>query len=76
VAGPPEDALGTLHRYRDAIIGAPRVEVAAALFPGTADDAFLRSRLWSSLDRLGVGAVPIRPGDLSGLARLVASLIE
>ena len=75
-AGPPEDALGTLHRYRDAIVEGPPVEIAAALFPGTADDAFLRSRLWTSLETLGVGAVPVRPGDLGGLARFVAGLIE
>ena len=75
-AGPPEDALGTLHRYRDAIVEGPPVEIAAALFPGTADDAFVRSRLWTSLDALGVGAIPVRPGDLGGLARFARDLID
>ncbi|PAP76167.1 DUF2357 domain-containing protein [Rubrivirga marina] len=75
-AGPPEDALGTLHRYRDAIVEGPPVEIAAALFPGTADDAFFRSRLWTSLGSLGVGAIPFRPGDLGALTRFVADLTE
>ena len=42
-AGPPEDALGTLHRYRDAIVGSDRqsrVDGAVALFPGADDVAF------------------------------------
>lgn len=71
-AGPPEDALGALHRYRDAIAdGGPPVTVAAALFPGDPDDAFRRSRLWTSLGTLGVGAVPLRPGRADALAGAV-----
>ena len=72
-AGPPEDALGTLHRYRDAIPGA--VEVAAALFPGTDDEAFRASRLWTSLDALGVGAIPARPGDTAALADFIGVVV-
>lgn len=74
-AGPPEDALGTLHRYRDAIVEGPPVEVAAALFPDDSDDAFYRSRLWTSLGTLGVGAVPIQPGATDALARLLTDLL-
>ncbi|WP_412070553.1 DUF2357 domain-containing protein [Rubrivirga sp. IMCC43871] len=72
-SGPPEDALGTLHRYRDAILG--DITLAAALFPGTPDDAFFRSRLWTSLDTLGVGAVPLRPGTTDALDRLVTGIV-
>ena len=68
-SGPPEDALGTLHRYRDAIPGV--VEVAAALFPGTDDPAFRTSRLWTSLGTLGVGAIPVRPGGTAALADFI-----
>ena len=75
-AGPPEDALGTLHRYRDAIAdGGLPVETAAALFPGTADAAFLNSRLWTSLGALGVGAVPLRPGHTDALAAFIGGLL-
>lgn len=74
-AGPPEDALGSLHRYRDAIVEAPRVRTAAALFPGTADDAFYASRLWTSLDGLGVGAIPLRPGARDALDRFTRALV-
>ncbi len=74
-AGPPEDALGTLHRYRDAIVQGPPVAVAAALFPGTPDDLFYGSRLWTSLDTLGVGAIPLRPGAEGALATFIAGLV-
>ena len=76
-AGPPEDALGTLHRYRDAIAdGGPPVETAAALFPGAWDAAFQTSRLWTSLDALGVGAVPLRPGHTDALAAFIGGLLR
>ena len=80
-AGPPEDALGTLHRYRDAIAdGGPPVETAAALFPGAETDAetdaFRDSRLWTSLETLGVGAVPLRPGHTAALAAFIGGLLS
>ena len=73
-AGPPEDALNTLHRYRDAIPG--EVAVAAALFPGRPGDPFYLSRLWTSLEALGVGAVPVAPGGLEALDRFIAALVR
>lgn len=78
-AGPPEDALGTLHRYRDAIVapdGGPWIDTAVALFPGAADAAFFASRLWSSIGRLGVGAVPLRPGRLDAVRRFLADVLS
>ncbi|MEM7786803.1 MAG: DUF2357 domain-containing protein, partial [Bacteroidota bacterium] len=78
-AGPPEDALGTLHRYRDAIVapgGGPYVDTAVALFPGDPDDAFFASRLWSSIGRLGVGALPLRPGRPEAVRRFMAGLLD
>lgn len=77
-AGPPEDALGTLHRYRDAIVGPdrqPHIDRAVALFPGDDDAGFRASRLWTSIDALGVGAVPLRPGHVGALRDLLAGLI-
>ena len=72
--GPPKDAINVLHRYRDAILEfdkmvqeAPQLKrsvvQAAALFPmnGQPDEDFRESRLWMSLDRLGVGAIPLLP---------------
>ncbi len=78
-AGPPEDALGTLHRYRDAIVGRdrqPAVGHAVALFPGTDDAAFRASRLWTSIGSLGVGAVPLRPGQTRALRDLLRRFID
>jgi hypothetical protein len=74
--GPPDDAINVLHRYRDAILDAdspanggvtPKRTVieGVALFPYrerlTGD--FRKSRLWESVNRLGVGAIPALPGE-------------
>lgn len=73
VPGPPQDALNVLHRYRDAILdkqplGAPprrSVIEAVALFPSAPDPAqFKQSRLWRTLDRIGIGAIPVLPENL------------
>jgi hypothetical protein len=68
--GPPEDALNAMHRYRDAILdeldGVTRRTVvqAAALFPLRPDStAYEAAPLWRALDRIGVGAIPLLPGQ-------------
>lgn len=76
VAGPPADAIGALHRYRDAIRApdgsAGWIDEALALFP-PADDlaAFERSKLWIGLADIGVGAIPLVPGQTEWLRRWV-----
>ncbi|MEL6615363.1 MAG: DUF2357 domain-containing protein, partial [Bacteroidota bacterium] len=60
--GPPEDALGDLHRYRDAIVdasGERLIERAAALYPHRAARGFEGSRLWRAHADVGVGAIPL-----------------
>lgn len=75
--GPPEDALNVLHRYRDAILvegeeeGTPKRATvqAAALFPyRDQSGTFKESRLWKALNKIGIGAVPLLPGDLGYLS--------
>ena len=59
--GPPEDALNSLHRYRDALGAAQCV----ALFPhreGEPGD-FRGRRLHRSIECLGIGALPFLPGE-------------
>lgn len=72
--GPPEEALGDLHRYRDAIVeaaGGRPVEEAVALYPyrPVDADAFAEHRLWTSIERIGVGAIPFVPGATDLLDR-------
>lgn len=84
-AGPPEDALNVLYRYRDAIVhddtesGALKRSVvkAAAVFPleDSGDEAFFESKLWKSIDRLGVGAIPLMPGSDQYLRTWVRKLL-
>ena len=64
-----------LHRYRDAIVQGPPIRQAVALFPGVPDAAFLRSRLWTSLADLGVGAIPLVPGAEEALSTFIAGLV-
>ncbi|MDP2306780.1 MAG: DUF2357 domain-containing protein [Pseudomonadota bacterium] len=71
---PPVDALNVLYRYRDAILEGAQgdegvkaihtVVEAAAVYPYCPPDetAFRGSRLWGSLERFGVGAIPLLPG--------------
>ncbi len=74
--GPPPDAINVLHRYRDAILEesnseGPRSErVKRSVIEGTAlfpyvdkQDNFKSSRLWLSLERLGIGALPFLPSE-------------
>jgi predicted component of viral defense system (DUF524 family) len=73
VPGPPQDALNVLHRYRDAIFDGQSPDArplrsvveAVALFPSSAGpEQFKQARLWRTLDRIGVGAIPLLPGNL------------
>ena len=87
--GPPEDAINILHRYRDAILetsreprtsGQPKHSVvqATAVFPfreGPGQD-FRRSPLWLSLDRIGVGAIPLLPDNLDYLRGWIQKAIS
>lgn len=87
--GPPTDAINVLHRYRDAILeidqnGAESVSLkrsvvqAAALFPMNLDPAndFRESRLWQSLERLGVGAIPVLPSNQALLKEWLLSSLR
>ncbi len=81
--GPPEDALGDLHRYRDAIIEADGTGVrrsvvqAVALYPyrEPEPEAFSASRLWTSIATVGVGAIPLVPGATHYLDRWLADVL-
>lgn len=71
VAGPPQDAINALHRYRDAIVlGRAKdnnlhrpVVKGVALFPLTSEASrdFTASRLFNALETLGIGALPFLP---------------
>lgn len=65
-AGPPEDALNTLHRYRDAL-GAG---VAVALFPGAAAPA---GRLHPGAR--GIGALPFLPSSTGAVEEWLRALL-
>ncbi len=87
--GPPTDAINVLHRYRDAILeidadqparlGLKRSVVqAAALFPMNLfpSEDFRDSRLWQSLNRFGVGAIPVLPSNTAFLKEWLLSAVR
>jgi predicted component of viral defense system (DUF524 family) len=89
IAGPPRDAINVLHRYRDAILEfdefdpdgrRPKRSVvqAAALFPFTEarEGEFRESRLWTSIERLGIGAIPALPRGLGYLREWLLGAIQ
>ncbi len=76
--GPPRDAVNVLHRYRDAILeiekepgtnGVPKHVVVQAVAAFPYDEIqpreFQSSRLWQSIDRFGIGAIPALPSNLT-----------
>ncbi len=80
--GPPADALNDLHRYRDALLDDKRrtrpVRQAIALFPWreAAEGAFASGRHWQSIRTVGVGAVPLLPGETNYLRRWVQEILS
>ena len=74
--GPPQEAINVLHRYRDAILEDTGIHGSrserfkrtvvegVALFPYVdVHDQFRNSVYWSSLERLGIGAIPFLPSE-------------
>lgn len=83
-AGPPQDAINSLHRYRDAIVvdsvgrGLLRPVVkGAALFPLSKNEAqeYTSSRLSMALEVLGIGALPFLPNNTALVEEWLKSLL-
>ncbi|OCB14901.1 hypothetical protein A5644_25805 [Mycobacterium intracellulare subsp. yongonense] len=72
--GPPADAIGQLHRYRDAIavrypkfrVGRPVVR-AVALFPLGNEDSqgWINHPYFEAIDEVGIGALPFLPSNMA-----------
>jgi hypothetical protein len=87
--GPPPDAINVLHRYRDAILeekgqteSANRLNhvvvqaVAAFPFVETEPKEFAQSRLWQSIEKIGIGAVPALPTNLVYLREWLVKALQ
>ena len=78
--GPPTDALNDLHRYRDAIRdrrSRPVVQ-AVALYPYREEEPglFEKSRHGRMIDEIGVGAIPLLPGETGHLEAWLRGVLE
>jgi hypothetical protein len=83
-SAPPQDALNVLHRYRDAIVetvGSDKptrtIVEAIALFPyrELEPGSFRESRLLQSLQKIGVGAIPMLPNSTSYFTDYLARIL-
>lgn len=88
-AGPPEDTINTMHRYRDSIIGSAEskddlrrdVFGAFVLFPHNDELAYAGrknnspSKFYDSLEHVGIGALPFLPGQTTLVEELLDELI-
>ena len=87
--GPPFDAINVLHRYRDAILESERVAhgqkrrlrtvvEGAALFPlgGHAVEDFTDTKMWKSLNRLGIGAIPFLPSETGYVREWLTNVLD
>ena len=79
--GPPTDALNDLHRYRDAIRERrPRRTVvqAVALYPYREEEPglFEKSRHRRMIDEIGVGAIPLLPGETVHLETWLRKVLD
>lgn len=87
--GPPADAINVLHRYRDAILESEpdltsrnqrkrSVVQAAALFPMNSQSSqdFRDSRLWTFIDRVGIGAIPVLPSNTALLQEWLLTVLR
>jgi len=85
--GPDYDAVNTLHRYRDAIVEdeglvgeKPKRTIvqAAAVFPFRDNDdySFRDSKLWKSLDKVGIGAIPLLPANKLYFKEWLSSILS
>ncbi|MBX9721872.1 MAG: restriction endonuclease-like protein [Candidatus Obscuribacterales bacterium] len=86
--GPDIDAVNVLHRYRDAILeskgdsidGRPKRTIiqASAIFPfrDSSESSFRNSKLWQSIDKLGIGAIPLLPGNKDYFKEWLLTVLE
>lgn len=88
--GPPTAAIDVLYRYRDAFLQqtglqgtrsetTPKRTVmeGVALFPyADLEDRFRNTRFWSSLEQLGIGAIPFLPRETRYLEEWLRKILQ
>lgn len=77
---PPVDAINALHRYRDAIYLNEQnrkirpVVKGVILYPPPNDDEY-ELKYWSSIEQVGIGAIPLLPGHDEYLRGFLSSAL-
>lgn len=78
---PPVDAINALHRYRDAIYLNERnrkirpVVKGVMLYPPPIDYEYDHLPYWSSIEQVGIGAIPLLPGHDEYLKDFLSSAL-
>jgi predicted component of viral defense system (DUF524 family) len=82
--GPPTAAIDTLYRYRESMLHQTGFEGTSsetvkcvALFPyADLEDRFQKSRFRSSLEQIGIGAIPFLPAETRYLEEWLRTLLQ
>ncbi|WBW96239.1 DUF2357 domain-containing protein [Oceanirhabdus sp. W0125-5] len=86
-AGPKEEDINTMHRYRDALsyqikdkyssfIENKRAVEAVVLFPHKDEDGYKKNHFFKSIEQVGIGGLPFLPGSTSEVEKTINRIIE
>ncbi|UII57884.1 restriction endonuclease-like protein [Cytobacillus spongiae] len=81
-AGPMEEDINTMHRYRDSIVVSKNGSYersafgAYVLFPGSDEEIYREHPFYKSIDRVNIGGLPFLPNATNLVEQFVERLIE
>ena len=83
-AGPMEDDINVMHRYRDSIVGELNNEMqfkyktfgAYVMFPYIDEKKFIAHKFYKSIEKVNIGAFPMLPGSTSLITEHLRKIIN
>ncbi|MDN3015806.1 restriction endonuclease-like protein [Paenibacillus sp. BSR1-1] len=81
-AGPLEEDINTMHRYRDALVIKHGWEYereafgAYVLFPGFFEEDYVNHPFYTSIDKVNIGGLPFLPNTTNLVEQFIENLIE
>lgn len=83
-AGPMEDDINVMHRYRDSIVGELNNEMqfkyktfgAYVMFPYIDEKKFITHKFYKSIEKVNIGAFPMLPGSTSLITEHLRKIIN
>ncbi|MDR3597711.1 MAG: DUF2357 domain-containing protein [Clostridium sp.] len=83
-AGPMEEDINVMHRYRDSIVGELNHEMqfkyktfgAYVMFPYNDEKKFINHKFYRSIEKVNIGAFPMLPGSTSLITEHLTKIIN